>query len=80
MSLTTKLLGLSMEERVNLYEDAIRLHEIKGFGNRKISKKLNLNQGTVGAWFYRGVYPTGNMKHAFKPNLNPEKYRAGRCP
>lgn len=59
---------LPIEERMNRYQQAMDLKEEKEWGPLRISKKIGVNQNTLGSWIYRHSRP--NTVFRF-PDLNP---------
>jgi|GEM_PF-2156018 len=57
-----------IEERVNLYNQAMGLREEKGWGNIRIAKALGIDDQTVAHWIYDGREPCGGFK---VPDLSP---------
>jgi intein-encoded DNA endonuclease-like protein len=49
---------LPLEERLRLYEQAIRLRNEKGWGRRRIGKALGISTYTVDAWLNKGIRPS----------------------
>jgi len=47
------------KEKVRFWGEALRLHNECGFGSRRISRILNLNESMVSAWIYCGTKPEG---------------------
>ncbi len=59
--LTTDHLVLAIKKRIpnprlETYKEAMKLRK-KGLGNRRIAKKLNISEGVVSSWLYRGFKP-----------------------
>lgn len=61
---------MSIEDRIKLYAEAMRLRKEKGWGDKRIAKALNMSVNTVAGWLYKGYSPitTGNPH---MPNLEP---------
>lgn len=48
---------LSVEDRMKLYNEAIRLHKENGWGKIRIARKLGLSVNCVKHWLYEGTIP-----------------------
>lgn len=59
------LMSLAMEERMNLYNQALKIREKKGWGKYRISEKMDVSPSTIGSWIYEGRRPDR------KPSGNP---------
>ncbi|MEW6592496.1 MAG: LAGLIDADG family homing endonuclease [Candidatus Hadarchaeota archaeon] len=60
---------------LHLYERAIKLHETKGWGSRKIEKELGVgivNRRTIDSWIHEGRKPVviGVFDETYSPNLS----------
>lgn len=61
---------MNFQERLKVYDEAIRLHKEYGWGSPRISKKLGVARGTVGGWLYEGVRPK-DMSQERRGEKNP---------
>lgn len=59
--------SLVIEDRLELYNQALKLKKEKGFGSRKVAKILSVNERTVNDWFYRTGPP---LKHRYMVRKN----------
>lgn len=51
--------SLSMEKKMEIYQDAIELREEKEWGHIKVARTLGINKGLPQGWFYHGSKPNG---------------------
>jgi intein-encoded DNA endonuclease-like protein len=62
---------LPIQERIILYDEAMKIRENEGLGAIEIGRKLNIADGTVNHWLCENVNPQNLQKHAHQPNLLP---------
>ncbi len=63
--------SLPLEKRMKLYNEALQIRKEFGFGGRRISKLLGINQGVIDSWLYNNSCPEWN-RIKFVPNTSKE--------
>ena len=60
--MVVSLFSLKLEERIELYNQAMELRKTKGWGKTRIAKVLNLSDSAVKEWLYFGSKPGNYWK------------------
>jgi len=55
--------NLPLKEKMNLYTQAKKLREEKGWGQVKIGRELDLPESTVARWIFCGEKPDGRRNY-----------------
>lgn len=63
-----RMMDLPLEQRMELYDQAMKIRREKGWGDINIGRVLGINQHTVDNWLFRDSKPDGLFKF---PDLNP---------
>ena len=62
---------LPIEDRIVLYDKAMRMREHEELGDVEIAKRLNVSRKTVDHWLYENSKPSNLQNRTYQPDLNP---------
>jgi len=63
---------MPFEERIKIYNEAMRLHREEGWGNRRIAKAFNISRGAVLSWLRGNIMPS-SANNYHRPDLTPSR-------